>query len=161
MQHQNLQLPQPRPHSIFCRRRNATRTRRHPRLRSTIPDRATGQIFRDYHSLRGPRDVELQGGRGWKSIGYGCVGEFFLSSPMLHLSRLTTAMSSSFFFHLHHIRLFPSRWNSIRIEIGDRSDEQSSKRRFDDEGSDSPVIYAQWMAEGVGGQAVTGTSHTP
>jgi hypothetical protein len=61
--------------------------------------------------------------------------------------------------HLHHIRVFPSRRNSIGIEIGDESDERSSKWRFEDEGSDSPGIYAQWMAEGVGGQAVT--SHTP
>ena len=114
MQHQDLQLPQPRPHSIFCRRRNATRARRHPRLRSTIPDRAAGQIFRDYPSLRGPRDVESQGGRGWKSIGHGCVGDFFLSSPMLHLSRLTTATSSSFLFHLHHISFTCTTYGSFR-----------------------------------------------
>lgn len=159
MKHQNLQFPQPRPRSIFCRRRNATRTRRHEESRSTIPERATSQIFRDYHSLRGRRDIESQGGRGWKSIGHAWVGEFLHSSALLHPFRLTTTTSFSVSSRSNQITPLPRSWNSCTIGIGMGGMRASSKWRCDDEGSVSLVNLGPTDREGVGGLVVT--SHTP
>jgi hypothetical protein len=92
-------------------------------------------------------------------IGPGRVGESPHSSPKLHTFRLTTTKSTSFFLHLNHIRHFPSSWNSIGTEIGMGSMRQSSKWRFEDEGSDSLVILGPMDREGAKGQVLS--SHTP